>query len=402
MGLLPAALALLIAGACDAISPDAHVQLRDSAGVRIVESRRAAWDDGEGWELSPFASLELAATGSGEPHRFSLVTGTVRLGDGRIVVMDGGAREVRFYDHRGAFLRSWPAPGEALPPGELTSLDLLAGDSLLVLDAASPALFVLSPEGALARRISLEAAGALPLARADALEDGNVLVRSGWSPALVQDVPSGLIRPPLRFLVFDPRGALLDTALVAPGDARLLIRLGPAGAFVPPLLGAVTVSDVHTGRLYLGTGESFEIRVHDPRGGLEAVVRLPGADLAVTPEELAVARSGWAAMERGNPVAGRLLAQIERTVPPPGKRPAFASLLVDRGGNLWVGAYPWGGPGSGPSRPTLFTVFDAAGRLLGEVEVPQGFEPRDIGNDWMLGIQRAGGGETVRMHRIER
>lgn len=39
--------------------------VRDSAGVQIVESERAAWDDGKPWRLSATPLLEIGVTEGG-------------------------------------------------------------------------------------------------------------------------------------------------------------------------------------------------------------------------------------------------------------------------------------------------------------------------------------------------
>jgi len=327
----------------------------------------------------------------------------VRLRDGGLAVVDGGSRRLRFYGPGGSPAFSWPAEGEPSPFQGITSLEPMADDSLLAFDGASSTLFVLGPDGSPVRDIHLDAPEEGSLSRASSLGDGTFVVRGGWSTALLRGARPGLIRPPLSFLRFDGGGRLLDTLAVVPGDAVVLVQLGPAGAFVPPVLGPLTASGVHDGRLYLGTGETFQIRVYDREGDLERLLRVPGVDLTVTPEELREARGGWSALERGNPIAGRILAQVERSVPPPTTRPALASLLVDRQGNVWVGEYPRGGLGmGGQRRPTDFTVLDSGGRLLGRVGVPEGFEPTDIGGDWVVGIHRGPGAETVRAYRLER
>jgi hypothetical protein len=75
-------------------------------------------------------------------------------------------------------------------------------------------------------------------------------------------------------------------------------------------------------------------------------------------------------------------ARVE-ALPFPETRPALGTLLPDRGGNLWVGDWVLF-----PETPKEWKVFDPAGRWLGVVEVPIRFFPYEIGEDWVLGVER--------------
>lgn len=87
-----------------------------------------------------------------------------------------------------------------------------------------------------------------------------------------------------------------------------------------------------------------------------------------------------------------------------------AFVRVDRLGNLWVRAMPEGptpGPdevlgwGTAPDGPARFTVFDREGRLLGDVETPQGLTIFDVGDDYVLGVTRDDLDiEQIRLHRL--
>jgi hypothetical protein len=172
------------------------------------------------------------------------------------------------------------------------------------------------------------------------------------------------------------------------------VPLGEARTVVTPLLGSITVHAVHGSRLYVGTGETMEVRVHAADGTLERLLRVPGADLSVTPEELDGARAARAAGVGSNPIAAGLLGQIDRVVPPPDRRPAYGDLRVDALGNVWIGEYPWLGPGGNPPRtPRLWTVFDPEGLMLGQVRVPDGLQLLEIGDDYVLALRREPGRE---------
>lgn len=388
--------AVLAATGCARDVGPAPFERRDSADVWIAESRAPAWGPGEGWSVGAEPLLELSAAAEGASPGSAVVVDAVRLGDGRIVIAEGTTRQLRYHSPDGDLLSAHP-----VPVGVLGSVSRLADDSLLVLDPAEGRLVVISPEGALARVVPLRSAPDLPFERADAFADGSVVVRTGWRSSL-QDEP-GVRRAPIWFLRFAPDGALVDTLATSPGDEVAGVAFGPARTFVTPLMGAVTVHAVHGRRLIVGTGERFQLFVLAREGGIEGVVRGPGGPEAVTPEELEAARAARLRTIGRSPVAERLLAQIDASLPDPTTRPAYGALLVDEPGHLWVGEYPWGGAAGRGAVSRVWTIFDPEGRMLGEVRVPEGVRLLQVGEEHLLGARRdADGSERVLLYDLVR
>jgi hypothetical protein len=379
--------------------------VRDSAGVRIAESHASAWAAVGGWKIATDPLLEFDGSEGGSPGRLGDVVGAVRLRDGRIAVADASANEVRYHAPDGAFLfATGGAPGgDEAAVSALGSLTRFEGDSLLLFDPAGRRLIVLSPEGTVASSATLMGANDLPLDRAAAFSDGTVVVRTGWRASLMPP-GDGVSRAPVWFLRFSTRGVLMDTVAVEPGSAVGSVSLGAAHSFVTPLLGPLTPHVVHGQRLYVGTGERYELRAYGADGGLETSVRRPGVDLSVVPAELSAARAERLGMARGNPVAEQLLARIDNALPAPASRPAYAELIVDALGNLWVSEYPPGGPGGARGRtPRVWTVFDPAGRMLGDVGVPPGLALLEVGAVYVLGVRRdPEGARSVLLHGLAR
>jgi hypothetical protein len=213
-----------------------------------------------------------------------------------------------------------------------------------------------------------------------------------------------VVRAPLRFLRYQRDGRLLGTIAEALGPAVASVPLGPARTIVSAPLGAVTVHAVHGSSLYVGTGDASELRVHDAGGALKQRLSLPPADLAVTPEELTAVRAERAGSARGNRTAEALLAQIERVVPDPERRPPYGQLLLDRLGYVWIGEYPWGGAGGSPPRsPLRWTVLGLDGGFLGALETPPGLRLLEVGADYVLGVFTGGeGGQNVVRYTLSR
>ena len=114
----PIALAVAVglsAGACaeGGGGPEEQaVVRRDSSGVEIVETTRAAWLAGTGRSLSPEPELVIGQLDGEAPYLFGEVTGAVRLDDGSVAVTDNQARELRYFDPSGTFIRAVGGAGE--------------------------------------------------------------------------------------------------------------------------------------------------------------------------------------------------------------------------------------------------------------------------------------------------
>ena len=80
--------------------------------------------------------------------------------------------------------------------------------------------------------------------------------------------------------------------------------------------------------------------------------------------------------------------------------PAFASIMSDRTGHLWVEEYEVVGE---EVDGALWTVFDPDGHVLGFVETPDGIEIFEIGEDYILArIVDEMGVESVQLWPLER
>jgi len=112
--------ALTVLSGCGGEGEVPAVQLLDSAGVRIVENHRPAWEEGRGWTIGAEPLLRLGVVEGDPALQFEGVTGLARLDDGTVIVADGGAQEVRFFDSMGSPLTVIGGKGEG--PGEFSGL----------------------------------------------------------------------------------------------------------------------------------------------------------------------------------------------------------------------------------------------------------------------------------------
>lgn len=177
-GFLPIA-ALLALAACTDPSPSAKSMVRDSAGTRIVENPDSAWQDEGRWTVRAAPALAIGVEDGEAAYRFDGIAGAVRLGDGRIVVADGGTRQVRIFDAAGRHLttsgREGAGPGEY---GALNGLALGPGDTLLAVDGMQNRVTLLDAGGRRVRVVTMpNAPGGAPLWYVGRLRGGDLLLK---------------------------------------------------------------------------------------------------------------------------------------------------------------------------------------------------------------------------------
>ena len=244
------------------VSPTVPLVVRDSLGVKVVESRAPQWDGEQAWTLDPVPLLDLAESGMGEAHQFHRVADMLRTDDGTLVVSNGGTGQVRTFDATGRALRSFGGPGDG--PGEFWSLGVLADRGAGRLTAFSfGRATALDLDSGLVRVV---AAPARPF-RSPASDPFT------WgigSPEL--DVPlvvSRLHRPQLPVVRWDDDG-FVDTVAVVQGSESFVEWIGEDVIDARPIMGRTThLAPTQEGDLVVGEGEALEFR------------RLAGGDGAV-------------------------------------------------------------------------------------------------------------------------
>lgn len=331
-----------------------------TAAPQVIENPQPIWTAAQRLRLSASPILVIG-TQPGSAYEFGHIAGAVRLKDGNIAVGDGASTQLRFYDPRGTYLRAVGRKGDG--PGELPGLSFmqwLPGDTIAVGSTEVVSLF--SPGGRVVQRIDLYRPGT-PLPEGEkeikAIYPGGSSVvgnikhwrQTGHAPR------TGLRWTDSVHLV----GLSPDQRLAAAlGDfpARMMEWGKEYDLFSPPQSPQFT-SAASAGRFFVGFGSEYAIRVFTAAGRPEMIIH-----------------RRWAA----------------------GRAPAYDRLLADRVGNLWVRE---GGTGPLTSGSMTWSVFNAAGRWLGDVAMPARFTPTDIGTDYVLGVSRdADDVERVALFRL--
>jgi hypothetical protein len=377
---------------CSDLGSRGSYLVRDSAGVRVVETQRPAWEEGEGWAVSREPILEIGEREGEGPLQFYWVTGGMRLADGGIAILNNGTKTIRIFAADGRFMRGFGGEGEG--PGEvrtLTAGHVLAGDTLLIWDRQLRRVSFFTSTGEFVESHLLNWVGPGQPTEIEPLPDGRLLLEtydgSGRSP--------GIFRGVALLLVFDPRGFFLDTIGIFPSieeDVKQTgYRLAPFNKDF--------FFDVWQESIITGTAEELAVSAWDATGVRKAVFRYPGMDLTVQ-----LADKEWY-HERyweiaTTPEAEQEISQMLKNVQFPETKAAYSELKVDPEGNVWL-----------RTGRNLFyyaesrerTVFSSEGVLLGAITLPESFTVLEIGVDEILGVWRDElDAEFVRVYRIQK
>ncbi len=372
-------------------------QVRDSAGIRIVEGARPADDSRLPWRIGPEPSISIGEVAGEEAYLLHQVSDGFVLPDGRIVIANAGSNEIRVFDASGVHEASWGRAGGG--PGEFTALSGVArwpGDSIAAWDTRARTIAVFDAEGTLGRSFVLEADGR-PADPRMVLGDGTVLGRTVDSGA----TGPGYRREQISYELRDADGNTVLSLGVHPGREAYLNMEGPFPVFgLLPFSRAV--SEAQWGDLIILTPDDhYEIRAHDrSTGALARIVRRDYANRAPTRAEVDEAIDD--ALERTNLTGEQLELTREgyKAMPLVESFPAFRALLTDGLDHLWVREATL--PGMDRPAP-LWTVFDPEGRVLGFIETPDGLTILEIGADYILGRTTDDlGVESVQVWGLER
>ena len=359
--------------------------VRDSAGIRIVENFAPVWGEGDEWQLSEQAVCDIGAQEGDPDYELYRVPNAMRLPDGRIVIANSGTHEIRLYDPSCSHL--FDAGGEGEGPGEFSLVSWVSryrGDSIAAYDMRLMRVSLFDSDGQFGRSFPVRGMDASGRGRAlGVFDDGSVLVA-----ALVMNAPndgSEGFRLKVPLYTVSPEGESRDSICVSPGDEMFVYSVGSPNQgnrlefFGPPMFGRTTEYAIHGNRFYVAANDSYEIRVHEPRGGLESIVRRRHDPIAVTNADIDASREDQLDGDMPPGMRQTMIDMLDAT-PIRETMPADDGVLVDRIGNLWVEGYRR--PGDTVPR---WTVFDPQGVMLGSLALPDRFEALDVGDDYVLG-----------------
>jgi len=366
---------------------EAGYTVRDSAGVRIVENTRATWAPAAGWTVPAEPTLSIGTMDGDADYQLYRVWTAFTLSDGRIVISNSGSRELKFFDPEGRYLMS--AGGEGEGPGEFARLgpaSSVSGDSVLGYDWLGRRVSLFDPAGGYVRswRLEMEAGAGYPSVRG-LLTDGSVLTQF---IEYGQEDTEGFRRDTSKIVRFDPQGIPSDTLGRFPDREVLEHSQEVEGGTM------MRTRDTPFGRdlsiaafgeeVYAGDTGSYEIQAVSMDGAVRRIIRRDWRNPAVTDAMVEALREEELREAEDDNDRRRIQRDYdEMALFLHDTAPAFSDLMTDLEGNLWVHGYSLPG-----EPPAPWTVFDSEGIMLGDVDLPEGLRPLEVGSDYVMGRWR--------------
>ena len=374
-------------------------QIRDSAGIRIIENRRPAEGSRLGWEIGAEPVFSIGSVGGDEDFQLHRVDDAFRLGDGRLVVANGGSHELLVFDEGGDYLTKWGQKGEG--PGDfggewggdaygsrLFWTEPWPGDSIAVchgtFSLGLELLSVFDLEGRHARTVNLAPDASNTCCR-EVLSDGSILAsrepkRSGYPP-------TGMRRNEMDFFLLEGDGSLRAELGSHPGAEEFYYlddTVFPPFSFwmFDPPFQQTVVWGAWGDLAIVSPTDRYEIRAYGADGSVAHIVRRNHEVRAPTQVDLDRFRADDLASINSAEFKAMMTPVLDAMSVPP-SFPAFSAIEVDALGYLWVREYNLPG-----EEGALWTVFDPDGIVQGFVETPPDLEIYEIGEDYIVGKVR--------------
>lgn len=397
-------LALLLSAGC--IGRDTRSSwegtISESAGVTVVTNTgRGVWGHAEGWSV--VEDLVIGQADGRIEYLFGRIAGICVASDGRIVVLDQQASQLRVFDADGVFQYAFGAPGGG--PGELGEAVgpciLVAGDTVVVPD----------PMNMRANRYTLDGTSVGSIPRD--MREGISLRwdRSGRSEIAVQLRPLNLSAEERDstdvVVVLGSDGLPVDTLLTfRSGRTVEMTGIDVALVWFSPDPSWVTTP---SGGLAFGVNDRYRIEMIGSDGELERIFAKSHQPRQVTDADQRFFRNAV-----GDFLVHRVprfrFDQIVNGMRFAEYYPAFFRILSGPQRSIWVQHVYTPSDmsegerenfGFGAQHPQLFVanprlalgapdwdVFDEKGRFLGLVTLPDRFDPMTVvGND-LYGVWR--------------
>jgi hypothetical protein len=396
--MLPSACAAATIGACGAGSDVWEGTISDSAGVAVVTNPEAGlWQAGDGWVVRE--ELAIGEVEGDPDYLFGSIAGVCVSSRGDVLVVDRQAATVRVFDPDGVLVGTLGGPGSG--PGELSNTlsgcYVGPGDTVAVPDLQLNRVTRYALDGGVVESVPFDIGDGIPI-RWSMLPDGRLVaqVRFGLLDPSQLGVPDALVAAA-------PDGALEDRILELPASDVIGLRSGrPRYTLLAPQP-IWTLGD--DGSVWVTDGRDYRIVRYEPTGAPTRIVSRTIAAQPVSDLDRTAIATG---VERTFPAP--LITSVLGGINVAPTFPFVFALAVGPEGTLWAQRFrPPGSAGQGmrdamefgPRDAEVFLadvnlrlgapewdVFDAEGRYLGIVALPEGFEAFQFAGDAIYGVWR--------------
>lgn len=365
-----------IAAACADVGPGGVEITTDASGVEVV--RFGATVVAELPELHPTLGLRIGTLDGPEELTFGAPIPRLRS-DGRVLVADALASEVRLFDadgtHRATFGGAGEGPGEFRRLGELF---VLPGDSAVAYDYGNRRVTVFGPDGAFARSFVLEAppgSDAVAPALEDVFRSGDYLVRLN-----VPSTPggaSGIRRGSVKLHRYGPDGTPGAPIGTFPDEEVLNADVDGTPLLMDMPLGRESFFAARGAGVVLTTAADWRVQFLDEESvPLRTVVR----DVEPAPLTDGHVRATLARFDDLPGPVGSVMRRGLEDVRWPADLPPISALGTTPDGSVWVA-----GPAAPGDAERAWLRLDGRGIPRGVLRMPAGFRPTDFGERYLLG-----------------
>lgn len=400
--------ALCLAAACGEAGGGAQWAgtIEDSAGVQLVRNSVEPMYEGEVWSFEEVLTVGEAA---GDPdYQFGQISGLDVTSDGRILVLDQQAGHIKVFSPDGVFERtigqSGSGPGELGPQAAMLMVG--RGDTVLVpdggnqrvnlffLDDSEPISFPLRFEEGIPMRYEMSDQGvlvaqrrALNLPNQEVQEDRDLIARQAYDGSITDT----LMTPP-RGETFSFSGGLPEFHFFVPEPAWTLLN---------------------DGSLAFAMSDRFRVNIHALDGSLTRVITMPVERQPVSEEDKSIITGMLETVFEQQGVPPQGVELIKQNISFEDTYPAFTQMRSGPENSLWVQQVGIPSDMTEEERENwnpmldqgsdVWDVFDAEGRLLGIVTMPDRFTPFSLKGDRMYGVWRDDlEVQYVRVYRVTR
>ena len=379
------ALAAVVIG-CGVDAPEPVITtVSDSAGVRLVQHDLSGVEL-PAWRTLAMHDLQVGGNGGTGATAFSSIEDITVAPDGRILVSDRDAAEVRVYSASGIWERTLGGAGDETvnfesPP----AFAGLARDTLYAFDPSQGSVTPVHLDGGGGEPLSLIAIGIDRPGVVLRRSDGSYVVQSPWVVA----GPAGAYGPRLEqdsvvITTAAQDGSRVDSLTVLPDmywgrsvesipDGRVRVRQAnpPYSPRAFLLTDGVLTTVAHSAE--------FDFSVHDERGRVVDRIRVTGVRHPATRHDIRQEQEARLRADLGDDIpesARRLFVDFA-----PEQLPAFADARYSEAGDLWVALQDLG-----ETEGTDWVVLSSDGTLRGSVHTPGTLTPRYISDEYLVGV----------------
>ena len=385
-GFASLALCAFCLGGCSADAGSSAITIRDSAGITIVDNDVERLRTACALDTAP--AVRIGTSEGDEAYQLHRVFGARRLRDGRIVVVNQGSQQLRFYDANGTFLSASGREGKG--PGEFSRafyLWVLPGDTIWVGNYRPWEFLVFAPDGTWKRTVRPSPEYLNSPEMMDVLDDGRSILADRSMP---HRQGKGFTAQTVTPLLHAADGTVTDTIGTFPYGRMGQMAEGPTQLWLQPHFESYTRVAAAGARVVMGHGSVPSLSVYGAAADtlqLDRIVRWTTVNRAVTPAAIEAERERLReAYATDDPERFRRLVEplIHEQRPAADVFPAFSGIMVGRDERIWVREYP--APGHTTTRSYL--GFDREGRFMCRLQTPAFDNVYEFGTDYLIALER--------------